>query len=213
MHCISHHSYAPSSGATSAQGFLSLSHGLNDLSRSQRPEQFNALLVYTSSKHAEKLASNLTAINAYCPLPVFLEAARFAVSWSTLESDKMQCGLACSQSLEWRHIADERALLPLAQQYHDMGLSQVNDVGKNLISDIDGALAELESLKTARDERLTQFTFTPLNHGVNVEQLSAASARGLAEQIKARGDNNPHWVQCLFVGDENELSQLMSVLG
>ncbi|MCL1123295.1 hypothetical protein [Shewanella surugensis] len=192
---------------------MALSRALNDLSRSQRPEKFNALLLYVSSKSAGNLVSSLTAMNAYCPLSVFLEAARFAASLAMLDLDKIQRGLACCQSLEWRHIAEPRALLPLSQQYNDVGLSQVDDAGKSLISDIDAALNELDELKSARDARLTQTAFTPANHGLFIEQFNASSARGLAEQVKARGDNNEHWVQCLFVGDAGELSQLMSIFG
>ena len=92
--------------------------------------------------------------------------------------------------------------------FNDASLALVNDEGTSLITDIDTALADCETLKSERGNRLTETLFTASSLSINVKNFTANSARSLADAIKSLGDNDMHWAFLAFVGSSDEINPI-----
>lgn len=209
MHSIAlcyHQTAAPCSMQVGAQ---LLASAIKDDSRNDRPSNYNGLLLSVSATDPAVLESKLVAINAYCPIPEFIACAQYASSQSTLEKTKLTT--YDGQSIEWQ-INTLPSLLPLREQLIADDLATVNDSGKQLITTIDDALTQTAELKTARDERLNQAQFTPQSSGVDVQLITAGTAKQLADSVANKGNDHSYWALCLFVGEQSELNQIKEVL-
>jgi len=154
------------------------------------------------------LANKLLVINAYCPLPVFVETARYHQSLATLDTDKTKLPSGTEQSIEWGVINDNRSLLALSNKHNDELLALVSSTGESLISDIDSAMTECKQLKSERDNRLLVTQFKKVSIGLNCISISANSAKGLADKLQGLGDDKAYWAFCAFVGNSSELEPM-----
>jgi hypothetical protein len=200
------HSYMTASSISSAQASELLAGALIDTTRIDRPNDWQALVLSLSVDTSERLNAHLTPFNDKCPLPVFMQAAAFAKSLNTLDTDKMVLPTT-EQSIEWQKLNDCRFIPALANAFNDSSLALVADEGRQLITDIDSELTNLATLKSQRDQRLTNATFEAGNN-LTVNNFNANSATSLAQQIKSLGNNDKHWAYCCFVGSSEQLKPI-----
>ncbi len=186
-----------------------LASAIKDDSRTDLPTSYDGLLLSISANEPMVLASKLSAINEYCPIPEFIACAQYASSQSILEKTKLTT--YDGQSIEWQ-INTLQNLLPLREQLIADELATVNESGKQLIITIDDALTQTAELKTARDERLNQAQFTAQSSGVDVQLITAGTAKQLADSVANKGNDHSYWALCLFVGEQGELNQIKEVL-
>lgn len=209
MHNIAlcyHQAAAPCSMQVGAQ---LLASAIKDDSRTDKPAQYNALLLSVSANSSAALASSLSTINEYCPIAEFIACAQYGQSQSTLK--ETQLTTYDGQSVEWQ-INTLQNLLPIREQLIADELATVNNSGKQLITTIDDTLTQTAELKTARDERLNQAQFTAQSSAVNVQLITAGSAKQLADSVASKGNDHNYWAFCLFVGEQGELNQIKEVL-
>lgn len=200
------HSYMTASLISSAQASTLLADALIDTTRIDRPNDWHALVLSLSAATSNQLNSQLTTFNDKCPIPVFMQAAAFAKSLNTLDTDKMILPTT-EQSIEWQKLNDCRFIPVLAKAFNDSSLALVADEGRHLITDIDSELTNLATLKSQRDQRLTNTLFeTTANLTVN--DLNASSATSLSQQIKSLGNNDKHWAYCCFVGSTEQIKPI-----
>ena len=186
-----------------------LASAIKDDSRTDKPTSYGGLLLSVSAIDPAALASKLESINEYCPIPEFIACGQYAKSDSTLEQTKLDT--YDGQSIEWQ-INTLQNLLPIREQLIGDELATVNDSGKQLITIIDDALTQAAELKTARDQRLNQAQFTAKSSAVNVQLITAGSAKQLADSVANKGNDHNYWAFCLFVGEQGELNQIKEVL-
>lgn len=191
------------------EGAQLLASAIKDDSRTDKPAQYNALLLSVSANSSAALASSLSAINEYCPIAEFIACAQYGQSQSTLK--KTQLTTYDGQSVEWQ-INTLQNLLPIREQLIADELATVDDSAKQLITTIDDALTQTAELKTARDQRLNQAQFTAQSSGGNVQLITAGSAKQLADSVANKGNDHNYWAFCLFVGEQGELNQIKEVL-
>jgi len=201
-----HQTAAPCSMQVGAQ---LLASAIKDDSRTDKPESYGGLLLSVSATDPATLASKLESINEYCPIPEFIACAQYAKSQSALE--QTQLAAYEGQSIEWQRNSLQ-SLLPLREQLIADELATVNDSGKQLITTIDDALTQTAEIKTARDERLNQVQFTAQSSGVDVQLITAGTAKQLADSVASKGNDHSYWALCLFVGEHDELNQIKEVL-
>jgi len=201
-----HQTAAPCSMQVGAQ---LLASAIKDDSRTDKPASYGGLLLSVSAIDPAALASKLESINEYCPIPEFIACAQYAKSQSTL--DQTQLETYGGQSIEWQ-INTLQNLLPIREQLIADELAAVDDSGKQLITTIDDALTQTAELKTARDERLNQAQFTAQSSGVDVQLITAGTAKQLADSVANKGNDHSYWALCLFVGEQGELNQIKEVL-
>lgn len=201
-----HQTAAPCSMQVGAQ---LLASAIKDDSRRDKPASYNGLLLLVSATDPASLASKLESINEYCPIPEFIACAQYAKSESSLEQSQLTT--YDGQSIEWQ-INTLQNLLPLRGQLIADELSTVNINGQQLITTIDDALMQAAELKTARDERLNQAQFTAKSSGVDVQLITASTAKQLADSVASKGNDHNYWALCLFVGEQGELNQIKEVL-
>ena len=209
MHNIAlcyHQAAAPCSMQEGAQ---LLASAIKDDSRTDKPAQYSALLLSVSANDPAALASSLSTINEYCPIAEFIACAQYGQSQSTLEQSKL--ATYEGQSLEWQ-ISALQNWLPLRKKQIAAELVAANDSGKQLITTIDDALTQTAELKTARDQRLNQAQFTAKSSAVDVQLITAGSAKQLADAITRKGSDQMHWAMCVFVGQASELNKIKEVL-
>ncbi len=186
-----------------------LASAIQDDSRTDKPTSYGGLLLSVSATDPATLASKLELINEYCPIPEFIACTQYAKSHSTLEQSKLST--YDGQSLEWQ-INTLQNLLPIREQLIADELAMVDDSGKQLITTIDDALTQAAELKTARDERINQAQFTAQSSGVDVQLITAGTAKQLADSVASKGSDHSYWALCLFVGEQSELNQMKEVL-
>jgi len=191
------------------EGAQLLASAIKDDSRTDKPAQYNALLLSVSANSSAALASSLSTINEYCPIAEFIACAQYGQSQSTLK--ETQLTTYDGQSVEWQ-INTLQNLLPIREQLIADELATVNNSGKQLITIIDDALTQAAELKTARDQRLNQAQFTAKSSAVNVQLITAGSAKQLADSVANKGNDHNYWAFCLFVGEQGELNQIKEVL-
>ena len=201
-----HQTAAPCSMQAGAQ-LLALA--IKDASRTDKPTRFNGLLLSVSANDPAALASKLKTINEYCPIPEFISCAQYAQSQSALE--QTQLVTYDGQSLEWQ-INTLQNLTPIREQQIADEIATVNDNGKQLINTIDDALTQTVELKIARDERLNQAQFTAQSSGVDMQLITAGTAKQLADSVANKGNEHNYWALCLFVGELAELTKIKEVL-
>lgn len=201
-----HQTAAPCSMQAGAQ---LLASAIKDDSRTDKPTSYSGLLLSVSATDPATLASKLESINEYCPIPEFIACAQCARSQSTLEQSQLVT--YDGQSIEWQ-INTLQNLLPIREQLIADELATVNESGKQLITTIDDALTQTAELKTARDERLNQAQFTAQSSGVDVQLITAGTAKQLADSVASKGNDHSYWALCLFVGELSELNQIKEVL-
>ncbi|WP_024606851.1 hypothetical protein [Pseudoalteromonas sp. TAE80] len=209
MHNIAlcyHQAAAPCSMQEGAQ---LLASAIKDDSRTDKPAQYNALLLSVSANSSAALASSLSTINEYCPIAEFIACAQYGQSQSTLEQSKL--ATYEGQSLEWQ-ISALQNWLPLRKKQIAAELVAANDSGKQLITAIDDALTKAAELKAARDQRLNQAQFTAKSSAVDVQLITAGSAKQLADAITRKGSDQMYWAMCVFVGQAAELNKIKEVL-
>ncbi|WP_352284068.1 hypothetical protein [Pseudoalteromonas sp. Q18-MNA-CIBAN-0097] len=209
MHNIAlcyHQAAAPCSMQVGAQ---LLASAIKDDSRTDKPAQYNALLLSVSANSPAGLASKLSAINEYCPIAEFIVCAQYGQSQSTLEQSKL--AVYEGQSLEWQTNTLQN-LQPLRKKQIADELATVNDSGKQLITIIDDALTQAAELKTARDQRLNQAQFTAKSSAVDVQLITAGTAKQLADSVASKGNDQTYWAMCVFVGQAAELNKIKEVL-
>ena len=186
-----------------------LASAIKDDSRTDKPAQYNALLLSVSANSSAALASSLSTINEYCPIPEFIACAQYAKSDSTLEQTKLDT--YDGQSIEWQ-INTLQNLLPLREQLIAEDLATVNNSGQQLITNIDDVLTQTAELKTARDQRLNQAQFTAKSSAVDVQLITAGTAKQLADSVATKGSDQTYWAMCVFVGQAAELNKIKEVL-
>ncbi|MBB1340072.1 hypothetical protein H5158_00300 [Pseudoalteromonas sp. SR45-6] len=201
-----HQTAAPCSMQVGAQLFAL---AIKDASRTDKPANYSGLLLSVSATDPAAFASKLESINSYCPIPEFIACGQYAKSDSTLEQSKLVT--YDGQSIEWQ-INTLQNLLPLREQLIADELATVNDSGKQLITTIDDALTKTAELKTARDKRLNQAQFTAQSSGVDMQLITAGTAKQLAGLVASKGGDDRYWALCLFVGELDELNQIKEVL-
>ncbi|EGI73195.1 hypothetical protein PH505_av00250 [Pseudoalteromonas distincta] len=191
------------------EGAQLLASAIKDDSRTDKPAQYNALLLSVSANSSAALASSLSTINEYCPIAEFIACAQYGQSQSTLEQSKL--ATYEGQSLEWQ-ISALQNWLPLRKKQIAAELVAANDSGKQLITTIDDALTKAAELKAARDQRLNQAQFTAKSSAVDVQLITAGSAKQLADAITRKGSDQMYWAMCVFVGQAAELNKIKEVL-
>ncbi|WP_024604933.1 hypothetical protein [Pseudoalteromonas sp. TAE79] len=191
------------------EGAQLLASAIKDDSRTDKPAQYNALLLSVSANSSAALASSLSTINEYCPIAEFIACAQYGQSQSTLEQSKL--ATYEGQSLEWQ-ISALQNWLPLRKKQIAAELVAANDSGKQLITAIDDALTKAAELKAARDQRLNQAQFTAKSSAVDVQLITAGSAKQLADAITRKGSDQMYWAMCVFVGQAAELNKIKEVL-
>ena len=190
-------------------GVQLLASAIKDDSRTDKPANYGGLLLSISAMDPAVLVSKLELINEYCPIAEFIACAQYANSQSTLEQTKLDT--YDGQSIEWQ-INTLQNLLPLHEQLIADELATVNNSGQQLITTIDDALTQTAELKTARDERLNQAQFTAKSSGVDVQLITAGTAKQLADSVASNGNDHSYWALCLFVGEMGELNKIKEVL-
>ena len=201
-----HQTAAPCSMQVGAQ---LLASAIKDDSRTDKPTCYGGLLLSVSATDPASLASKLESINNYCPIPEFIACVQYANSQSTLEQTKLDT--YDGQSIEWQ-INTLQNLLPIREQLIADELAAVDDSGKQAITTIDDALIKTLELKTTRDERLNQAQFTAKSSGVDVQLITASTAKKLADSVASKGNDHSYWALCLFVDEMGELNQIKEVL-
>ncbi|MAD74996.1 MAG: hypothetical protein CML20_09435 [Rheinheimera sp.] len=191
------------------EGAQLLASAIKDDSRTDKPAQYNALLLSVSANSSAALASSLSTINEYCPIAEFIACAQYGQSQSTLEQSKL--ATYEGQSIEWQINALQN-LLPIREQLIADELATVDDSAKQLITTIDDALTQTAELKTARDQRLNQAQFTAKSSAVDVQLITAGSAKQLSGSIASKGSDQMYWAMCVFVGQASELNKIKEVL-
>lgn len=186
-----------------------LASATQDDSRTDKPASYSGLFLSVSATDPAALASKLESINNYCPIPEFIACAQYAKSKSTLE--QAQLTTYDGQSIEWQ-INTLQNILPIREQLIADELATVNSSGQQLITTIDDALTQTAELKTARDERLNQAQFNAKSSGVDVQLITAGTAKQLADSVASKGNDHSYWALCLFVGEQGELNQIKEVL-
>ncbi|ATG59678.1 hypothetical protein CPA52_06680 [Pseudoalteromonas marina] len=186
-----------------------LALAIKDASRTDKPISFSGLLLSVSANDPAALASKLSTINEYCPIPEFISCAQYGQSQSALEQTQLIA--YDGQSLEWQ-INTLQNLTPIREQQIADEIATVNDSGKQLITTIDDALTQTIELKTARDERLNQAQFTAQISGVGMQLITAGTAKQLADSVASKGNEHNYWAMCLFVGEPSELNHIEEVL-
>ena len=186
-----------------------LALAIEDVSRTYKPTRFNGLLLSVSASAPAGLASKLKTINEYCPIPEFISCAQYGQSQSALEQTKLVT--YDGQSIEWQ-INTLQNLTPIREQLIADELATVNSSGQQLITTIDDALTQTVELKKARDERLNQAQFTAQSSGVDMQLMSAVTAKQLADSVANKGNEHHYWALCLFVGEPSELNHIKEVL-
>ena len=186
-----------------------LASAIKDDSRTDKPASYGGLLLSVSATDPAALASKLESINNYCPIPEFIACGQYAKSDSTLEQTKLDT--YDGQSIEWQ-INTLQNLLPIREQLIADELAAVDDSGKQLITTIDDALTKTAELKTARDERLNQAQFTAQSSGVDVQLITAGTAKQLADSVASKGSDQAYWAMCVFVGQAAELNKIKEIL-
>lgn len=205
VNVLSLHSYEVNN-ASSAQGALILANAINDATRKNIPIAFNALVLHAIESSAQTLSTTLATINSACPLTGFINAAKMASSLANLEQDKFTENNG--QPIEWQNINDIRALTPLKNAYVDQSKRLLANDGTTLVTSISEALTELSTLKTQRDNRLSETSFSEATLGININDITASNAANLASSIKALGNNDLHWAYVVFVGSVDELTAI-----
>ncbi len=191
------------------EGAQLLASAIKDDSRTDKPAQYNALLLSVSANDPAAMASKLSTINEYCPIAEFIACAQYGQSQSTLEQSKL--AVYEGQSLEWQ-INTLQNLLPIREQLIADELAVVDDSGKQLITTIDDALTQTAEIKKARDQRLNQAQFTAKSSAVDVQLITASTAKQLADSVANKGNDHSYWALCLFVGEQGELNKIKEVL-
>ncbi|WP_171047536.1 hypothetical protein, partial [Pseudoalteromonas sp. S1691] len=194
MHNIAlcyHQAAAPCSMQEGAQ---LLASAIKDDSRTDKPASYGGLLLSVSATDPAALASKLESINNYCPIPEFIACGQYAKSDSTLEQTKLDT--YDGQSIEWQ-INTLQNLLPLREQLIAEDLATVNNSGQQLITTIDDALTQAAELKTARDQRLNQAQFAAKSSGVDVQLITAGTAKQLADSVATKGSDQTYWAMCV----------------
>ncbi|GAA63872.1 hypothetical protein P20311_1662 [Pseudoalteromonas sp. BSi20311] len=191
------------------EGAQLLASAISDDSRTDKPAQYSALLLSVSANDPAALASKLSTINEYCPIAEFIACAQYGKSQSTLEQSKL--ATYEGQSLEWQ-ISALQNLQPLRKKQIAAELVAANDSGKQLITTIDDALIKAAELKTARDQRLNQAQFAAKSSGVDVQLITAGTAKQLADSVATKGSDQTYWAMCVFVGQAAELNKIKEVL-
>lgn len=186
-----------------------LASAIKDDSRTDKPASYSGLLLSVSATAPASLASKLESINSYFPIPEFIACGQYANSQNTLE--QAQLITYDGQSVEWQ-INTLQNLLPLREQLIADELATVNSSGQQLITTIDDALTQAAELKTARDERLNKAQFTAKSCGVDVQLITAGTAKQLADSVASKGNDHSYWALCLFVGEQGELNKIKEVL-
>ncbi|TMS67682.1 hypothetical protein CWB68_19820 [Pseudoalteromonas sp. S979] len=191
------------------EGAQLLASAIKDDSRTDKPASYGGLLLSVSATDPAALASKLESINNYCPIPEFIACGQYAKSDSTLEQTKLDT--YDGQSIEWQ-INTLQNLLPLREQLIAEDLATVNNSGQQLITTIDDALTQAAELKTARDQRLNQAQFAAKSSGVDVQLITAGTAKQLADSVATKGSDQTYWAMCVFVGQAAELNKIKEVL-
>tara|TARA_B110000211_G_scaffold218213_1_gene262780 strand:- start:180 stop:761 length:582 start_codon:yes stop_codon:yes gene_type:complete len=191
------------------EGAQLLASAIKDDSRTDKPAQYNALLLSVSANDPAALASSLSTINEYCPIAEFIACAQYGHSQSTLE--KTQLTTYDGQSLEWQ-ISALQNWLPLRKKQIAAELVAANDSGKQLITTIGDALTKAAELKIARDQRLNQAQFTAKSSAVDVQLITSGSAKQLSDAITRKGSEQMYWAMCVFVGQAAELNKIKEIL-
>ena len=186
-----------------------LASAIKDASRTDKPTSFSGLFLSVSATDPATLASKLESINEYCPIPEFIACAHYAKSDSSLEQNKLIT--YDGQSIEWQ-INTLQNLLPIRDLQIADELATVDDSGKQLITTIYDALSQTAELKTARDQRLNQAQFTAQSSGLDMQLITAGTAKQLAGSVASKGGDDRYWALCLFVGELDELNQIKGVL-
>ncbi len=186
-----------------------LASAIKDDSRTDKPASYGGLLLSVSATDPAELASKLESINNYCPIPEFIACGQYAKSDSTLEQTKLDT--YDGQSIEWQ-INTLQNLLPIREQLIADELAAVDGSGKQLITIIDDALTQAAELKTARDQRLNQAQFTAKSSAVDVQLITAGTAKQLADSVASKGNDQTYWAMCVFVGQAAELNKIKEVL-
>ena len=200
------HSYESASRVSAAQGSLLLANAISDSTRQSKPSAFNALVLYVIENSASKLVNTLATVNSACPITGFINAEKMAASFASLEQDKFIANIG--QNIEWQVLNDIRTLKPIKNAYGDKSKALLANDGTSLVTTIDNALAEANSLKAARDNRLSQTNFVAQSLNLEVKEFSASNAANLASSIKTLGNNDLHWAYVVFVGSVSELTAL-----
>ncbi|TMS65097.1 hypothetical protein CWB83_14365, partial [Pseudoalteromonas sp. S1691] len=176
------------------EGAQLLASAIKDDSRTDKPASYGGLLLSVSATDPAALASKLESINNYCPIPEFIACGQYAKSDSTLEQTKLDT--YDGQSIEWQ-INTLQNLLPLREQLIAEDLATVNNSGQQLITTIDDALTQAAELKTARDQRLNQAQFAAKSSGVDVQLITAGTAKQLADSVATKGSDQTYWAMCV----------------
>ncbi|MDO6426246.1 hypothetical protein Q4489_04440 [Thalassotalea sp. 1_MG-2023] len=208
INSISLNSYETPTALSSAKGALLLAKSIEDLTRQQRPTSWNALVLYAIAEKPEQLAEKLETINEKCPLMPFINAQQYAQSLSTINEDKTTPSTGNEQSREWQQQADNRAIPALNDAYNDASLALVESESQNVITTLDNAITEAETLKAERDIRLAQTKFNAVSTSIKTQSITANSARGLANAIKKIGNNQMHWAYIVYTGSTSELQPI-----
>tara|TARA_R110000751_G_C13794200_1_gene482615 strand:- start:2492 stop:3121 length:630 start_codon:yes stop_codon:yes gene_type:complete len=209
MHNLALCYYQTAAPCSMQVGAQLLASAIKDDSRTDKPASYGGLLLSVSATDPATLASKLESINNNCPIPEFIACDQYANSQSTLEQTKLDT--YNGQSIEWQ-INTLQNLLPLREQLIADELAAVDDSGKQLITTIDDALTQTAELKTARDERLNLAQFTAQSSGVDVQLITAGTAKQLADSVANKGNDHSYWALCLFVGEMGELNKIKEVL-
>ena len=209
MHNLAFSYHQAAAPCTMQEGAQLLASAVNDNSRTDKPASYSGLLLSVSAKDPEALVSKLNIINEYSPISEFIACAQYAQSQNTLE--QTQLTTYDGQSIEWQ-VNTLQSLLPLREQLIADELATVNNSGRQLITTIDDALTQTAELKTVRDERLNQAQFTAKSSGVDVQLMTAGTAKQLADSVASKGNDHNYWALCLFVGEQGELNQIKEVL-
>lgn len=207
LHRLTYHSYQVASTITSAAATLTLAEAIKDTTRLDTPTNFNALVLCAIADSPAELANQLKSINSACEIPAFITAQNYARSLVKLKQD--QFAELNGQSIEW--TASSITALPLlAQKQINDELEQVREQGESLISTIDDALTDAQTLKSDRDKRLHA---TPLSSvAITKHSINAATANALANELVKIGNNSEHWAFAVFVGEQSMINKINEVI-
>ncbi|WP_026111170.1 hypothetical protein [Pseudoalteromonas ruthenica] len=211
VHALALHSYEVAKQDTSASGAMQLAKAVRDLSRRERPTQWRALVLYITAPFPASLHQALQSVNAACPLPVFITAARYARSLSDLTRHKMTLPTGYEQSIEWQTLSDACHVPALSRAYQVASTKLIKGEGQNSVDSIDEELAALGEQKAARDARIDSCSFDAAQLGLRTKAITATSARSLADALERLGDNHVHWAFQVYVGRQQAIAPLVEL--
>ncbi len=201
-------SYELSESNTSAMGTKLLANAVQDLSRANRPTNFDCMLLMVSQPSAAKLANVLSANNQHFAHAGFEKAQRIAQSLAKIDKHQFAQPFGSEQSIEWHALETCLAITAQANAFNVASTKLINDEGKALVGSIDSELSNLQTLKSQRDSKLNAVQFEAASLSLTAKYFSASNARKLAAQLERAGDNNQHWAIVLFVGDATALQPI-----